>query len=688
MNLGIAFAPLVAEPVLWAAVAAAVVLVLLLFVSRSRGATIRALALALVVLALANPSLTREDRDPLSSVAVVVVDKSPSQSFGDRTQQTEAARAAVVDRLSHIPGLDVRVVEAGQADGETDGTRLFTALGTTLADVPTDRVAGVIMITDGRVHDVPQDAGALGFAAPIHALITGTKDERDRRVALIAAPRFGIVGQSQTITYKVEDQGTKETSAAVTVRRDGDVIETRTVPVGMPQNVDIAIPHGGQNIIEIEAAAVPGELTTVNNRAVVTIDGVRDKLRVLLVSGEPHAGERTWRNLLKSDASVDLVHFTILRPPEKQDGTPINELSLIAFPTRELFQQKIGEFQLIIFDRYARQGVLPIIYFDNITRYVRDGGAVLVAAGPDYASQTSLWRTPLDAILPAEPDGNVTDQAFRPSLTELGRRHPVTRGLDGAASNPPHWSEWFRVVDTRSATGTTVMQGPDAKPLLVLSREGKGRVALLLSDHIWLWARGFEGGGPHLDLLRRLSHWLMGEPDLEEESLRLKMSGRNLIVQRQTMADSVADVTLTSPSGASRVLKLDPGEPGVWEKSIVADELGLWRATDGKLNALTNIGPANPREFAEVTSTTDVMAPIANATGGAARRLDNGNGLDVPRIVAVRSGGTYSGDDWIGLKMRDASVVRGIGVLPVFAGLLGLLLLIGSLAGTWAREGR
>ena len=688
MNLGIAFAPLVAEPVLWAAIAAAVVLALLLFVSRSRGATIRALALALVVLALANPSLTREDRDPLSSVAVVVVDKSPSQSFGDRTQQTEAARAAVVERLSHIPGLDVRVVEAGQADGETDGTRLFTALGTTLADVPTDRVAGVIMITDGRVHDVPQDAGALGFAAPIHALITGTKDERDRRVALIAAPRFGIVGQSQTITYKVEDQGTKETSAAVTVRRDGDIIETRTVPVGIPQNVDIAIPHGGQNIVEIEAAPVPGELTTVNNRAVVTIDGVRDKLRVLLVSGEPHAGERTWRNLLKSDASVDLVHFTILRPPEKQDGTPINELSLIAFPTRELFQQKIGEFQLIIFDRYARQGVLPIIYFDNITRYVRDGGAVLVAAGPDYASQTSLWRTPLDAILPAEPDGNVTDQAFRPSLTELGRRHPVTRGLDGADSNPPNWSEWFRIVDTRNATGTTVMQGPDSKPLLVLSREGEGRVALLLSDHIWLWARGFEGGGPHLDLLRRLSHWLMKEPDLEEEALRLKMSGRNLVVQRQTMADSVGDVTLTSPSGASSVLKLETTEPGVWEKSIVADELGLWRATDGKLNALVNIGPANPREFAEVTSTTDVMAPIANATGGSARRLDDGNGLDVPRIVAVRSGGTYSGDNWIGLKMRDASVVRGIGVLPVFAGLLGLLLLIGSLAGTWAREGR
>ena len=689
MNFGIAFAPLVSAQILWVAAAVVVILALLLFVSRSRGATIRAIALGLVVLALANPSFTREDRDPLSSIAVVVVDKSPSQNFGDRTKQTETARAAIVDRLGHIPGLDVRVVEAGQSDGETDGTRLFTAIGSTLADVPTDRIAGVIMLTDGRVHDVPADASALGFAAPIHALITGSKDERDRRVALIAAPRFGIVGQSQTITFKVEDQGVKAGSAEVTVRRDGDVIDTRTVPVGVQQNVEIQIPHGGQNIVEIEAAPLPGgELTTVNNRAVMSIDGVRDKLRVLLVSGEPHAGERTWRNLLKSDPSVDLVHFTILRPPEKQDGTPINELSLIAFPTRELFQQKINDFQLIIFDRYARQGVLPIIYFDNINRYVRDGGAVLVAAGPDYASQTSLWRTPLDSVLPAEPDGNVTDEAYRPSLTDLGKRHPVTRGLDGSDSNPPNWSEWFRIVNTRNTTGTTVMQGPDQKPLLVLSRQGEGRVALLLSDHIWLWARGFEGGGPHLDLLRRLSHWLMKEPDLEEEALRLNISGHDLVVRRQTMAESVADVTLTSPSGTSQVLKLDATQPGVWEKSVKADELGLWRATDGKLNALVNIGPANPREFTEVTSTTEVLAPITNATGGDSRRLDDGNGLNVPRIIPVRSGDTYKGDDWIGLKMRDASVVRGIGVLPVFAGLLGLLLLIGSLAGTWAREGR
>src|SRR6476619_5814406 len=518
------------------------------------------IALALFVLALANPSITREDRDPLTSVAVVVVDKSPSQEFGDRQKQTEAVRAALAERLGRMPGIEVRFVEAGQADGETDGTRLFAALSSALSDVPHDRVAGALFITDGRVHDVPSEAAALGFAAPVHGLITGHKNERDRRVVLTTAPRFGIVGQSQTITFRVEDQGAAPGTAQVTVRRDGETIENRNVRVGASSSVSVQIPHAGPNIVEIEASPLDGELTGINNRAVVSIDGVRDKLRVLLVSGEPHAGERTWRNLLKSDASVDLVHFTILRPPEKQDGTPINELSLIAFPTRELFQQKIGEFQLIIFDRYARQGVLPLIYFDNIAKYVRDGGSVLIAAGPDYASATSLWRTPLDGILPAEPTGEITERSFHARLTEAGQRHPVTRNLEGSDTDPPHWSRWFRLVDIKRSTGTNVMQGPDGKPLLVLAREGEGRVALLLSDHIWLWARGYEGGGPHLDLLRRLSHWLMKQPDLEEEALRLSVRGKDREVRRTSMGDEVAPVTVTSPSGAARELTLSAGE--------------------------------------------------------------------------------------------------------------------------------
>ncbi|HAP47880.1 MAG TPA: hypothetical protein DEA80_01180 [Afipia sp.] len=687
MQYGIAFAPLVPTLVLWVGLAAIVVIAAVLMMARARGAAVRVAALTLILLALANPSFTREEREPLTSVAAVVIDKSPSQNFGERTRETNEAREALVARLKDIKGLEVRVVEAGQADGETDGTKLFSAVTSALSDVPTDRVAGAFLITDGRVHDIPATAAAIGFNAPVHALITGRSNERDRRVAIVAAPRFGIVGQTQTITYRLDDQGVTNQSARVVVRRDGDVLSERAVRSGEQVSVTIEIPHAGPNIVEIEASKLDDELTPVNNRAVVSIDGVRDKLRVLLVSGEPHSGERTWRNLLKSDASVDLVHFTILRPPEKQDGTPINELSLIAFPTRELFQQKINEFQLIIFDRYARQGVLPISYFDNITRYVRNGGAVLVSAGPDYASPTSIWRTPLDAILPAEPVG-VSEQAFTARLSNVGKRHPVTRGLEGSSSEPPHWSRFFRLIDTRNPANPPIMEGADGKPLLLLSRQGEGRVALLLSDHIWLWARGYEGGGPHLDLLRRMSHWLMKQPDLDEEALRLKVEGRDLVAVRQTMADTVSPVTITSPSGVMRQVTLNAGEPGEWRASISADELGLWQATDGSLKALINVGPVNPKEFAEVTSTTEALRPLLQATGGDARRVADSGSIDLPRVLPVRASTVFRGEGWLGVKMRDASVVRGIGVLPIFAGLIGLLLLLGAFASTWLREGR
>jgi hypothetical protein len=640
------------------------------------------------VLALANPSLTSEEREPLSTVVVVVVDKSASQEFGDRAAMTEAARAELKQRLERFPNAEVRWVEAGSGSGEVDGTRLFTALSAALADVPPERVAGAIFLTDGRVHDIPATAAALGFRAPVHAIVSGHPGERDRRVALTSTPRFGIVGQAQTIGYRVEDEGAPAGArVGVTVRRDGEVVARPIVTAGQPAEVNVEITHAGPNIVEIEAAGLQDELTPVNNRAAVSIDGVRDKLRVLLVSGEPHVGERTWRNLLKSDANVDLVHFTILRPPEKQDGTPINELSLIAFPTRELFQQKIKDFDLIIFDRYAQQGVLPMIYFDNIVRYVREGGAVLVAAGADYVSDGSIFQTPLESILPAEPTGRMTEQPYHALLTAAGQRHPVTRALPGSESNPPHWSRFFRVIDTVGAKGTSVLNAPDDKPVLLLDRVGEGRVALLLSDHIWLWARGYEGGGPYIDLLRRLSHWLMKEPDLEEERLRMVARGGDVVIERQTMGDAVNPVTVTTPTGQTRTLTLAAAEPGLFRATFPADTLGLWRATDGTFSALVNVGPLNPKEFAEVTSTTEVLKPIVTATNGGVWRMADLTG-GVPRVVAVRSGERYAGTDWMGLAMREVSVVRGLGLFPLFAGLSGLLILMAGIAAARAREGR
>lgn len=686
----LSFDPLLPLPVVIAFAVLALVLVGLGLVRRVRGSVVRSLAVLALLASLFGPAMTREERAPLKGVVAVIVDESQSQDIGDRAAVTRAALETVRARIAELPDMELREIHVGPpAPGTTaDGTRLFEALGRGLADVPPDRVAGAILITDGQVHDVPASATALGFGAPVHGLVTGRADEIDRRLVLERAPRFGLVGSTQLVRLRIEDQGAPAGGTAkLTVRRDGETVIEETVPVGVSFEAEVQIAHAGPNILEFEVAPLAGELSPVNNSVVVVTDGVRENLRVLLVSGSPHAGERTWRNLLKSDPSVDLVHFTILRPPEKQDGTPINQLSLIAFPTRELFAVKINEFDLIIFDRYQRQGVLPIIYFDNIARYVKGGGAVLVAAGPDYADDDSLFNTPLGQILPAAPTGTVLEQPYRAGLTPLGKRHPVTRGLPGSESEPPDWSRWFRLVVADSLAGSTpVLQGPEGKPALVLSHADQGRVALFLSDQAWLWARGYEGGGPHVPLLRRLAHWLMREPELEEEALRLKVSGGDLVVERQTLTDAPPPVTLKAPSGAETRPTLAEAEPGLWRATIPGPETGLWRATDGKLTALVHVGPPNPREFTDLRSTTDILTPIAEATGGAVRRI--GDGTELPRILARRDGGSRSGGDWIGLDATTASVLIGIDRVPVFAGFLGLAILLGLVSATWWREGR
>ncbi|MGE0846927.1 MAG: hypothetical protein AB7L41_11720, partial [Flavobacteriaceae bacterium] len=358
MDYSVTFAPLLPDWLLYAAAGLALVAALAMLFGRGPAPLLRIATLALVVAALANPVLRQEERDPLPGVAVIVSDGSASQRIDNRDAATEATAQALYQRLAGEPGLEVRRVTTTDT---ADGTELFSSLERALADVPADRIAGVFLITDGQVHDAAERGGRLGFSAPVHTLLTGRDNETDRRIIVQAKPRFGIVNAEQPITFRVEDLGTRATGplrVAVTISRDGEVLSTKLVTVGDNVTVPVLIAHGGRNLFEIAVEPLEGELTEVNNRAVIETDGIRENLRVLLVSGEPHAGERTWRNTLKSDAAVDLVHFTILRPPDKQDGTPISELALIAFPTRELFSEKIDDFDLIIFDRYARLGVL------------------------------------------------------------------------------------------------------------------------------------------------------------------------------------------------------------------------------------------------------------------------------------------------------------------------------------------
>ena len=690
----IAAAPLLPWPAIAALGGACVLILAFGVLRRARGLMWRVIAVVILLAALVNPSVIEEQRSPQRDTAMIIVDESPSQRIGHRQQATDEALSALSDRLGHERDLDVRVIRAGQPQpgAGDDGTRLFTALTRAMSDVPRQRLAGVVMITDGQVHDVPADAKAAAetIGAPVHVLLSGQPDEGDRRLVVDQAPSFGLVGKELQLKIRVEDLPEKKDAATgqavVTWRKDGGPPQRVTVPVGRDVPLRLPIDHGGPNILELEVEPGPHELTLENNRAAVVVNGVRDRLRVLLVSGEPHAGERVWRNILKSDPSVDLVHFTILRPPEKQDGTPIRELSLIAFPIRELFDVKLDEFDLIIFDRYSRRGVIPQAYLENVARYVRKGGAFLEAAGPSFGTPLSLFRSPLGTILPTEPTGDVDEEGFKPQLTDLGRRHPVTEDLPGAGSpgGQPSWGRWFRQVDSRVQRGITVMSGDRGEPLLVLDRVGQGRVAQLLSDQMWFWARGFEGGGPQAELLRRLAYWLMKEPDLEENDLRAMVEGDRIVVTRQSLEPNDRPVTVTAPDGSSRSLTLAPQSGGRSSGSLPITEMGLYHVTDGTRTALAAAGPLNPVEFADVRTTPDKLAPVVTATGGGIYWAGSGK---IPEIRRVSPDRTAAGQNWMGLRANGDYTVTGFSEMPLLPGIAALLLIVGGLLAAWRREG-
>jgi len=700
---------------------------------RGRGTLLRLAAFAVLLLWLTGPRLVQETRQSLKDIGLLVLDQSASMQVGDRARLADVARQSIEAQAAHDPDLELRTITVPEAGNV--GTRLFGDVDRALADIPRSRLAGTVAITDGQIHDVP--AATPGGAA-LNLLLTGRGEETDRRLRVIEAPGYGIVGKSVILRVAVDDLGTAATGhtgpATLTVRRDGQPFLTESVPIGIEQRIEVPITRAGPSVIDMSASPLAGEVSQLNNRAVVEINGVRDRLRVLLISGEPHPGERTWRRLLKADPSVDLVHFTILRPPEKDDRTPLNELALIAFPVRELFVDKIGEFDLIILDRFQNRGLLPLPYLANIANRVRQGGALLMSVGPEFTGATSLASTPLGAVLPGGPArGNaVVDGRFRPWVSDLGQRHPVTEGLIGAnppadpaaqasrqgstaqgtaapattaqglsangaapapASGPggkaPDWGPWYRRIEPGPVNGEVLLRAPDGEPLLAVDRVGQGRTALLLSDQIWLWSRGHEGGGPQAELLRRIAHWLMQEPDLEENALTARVSdGRLLIERRSTDAAPPGQVVVTDPEGKADTVELHEDLPGRATASRVATMPGVWRVAQGARSAYAAAGAANPPELADLRATAGVAGGLARASGGGVHWLAAGDRVDVPELRRTEEGSAASGSAWIGFERRHDHVVTGVAALELLPSWLSLPVMVGLLLLAWRREGR
>ncbi|ACT58425.1 DUF7408 domain-containing protein [Hirschia baltica] len=675
----IGFDPFIPWIWIWGFVAVSIAVWVLYVFLRGRAWLTRALGFAILTLALSNPLWVKEQREGQKDIVAVVLDKSESMNFGQRSQTAKAAFEKLKTDLESRPDIELRITETSQT---SEATNIYQALNSALSDAPRERIAGSILITDGQVHDLPTSAKeALPFG-PVHSLIVGQKGEQDRRVEIVSSPNFGIVGSMAELSIRVEDANSSNVDVNISV--NGERVATHSVRTGKTSKINVEIPRRGSNLIVAEVGEGASELTLANNRTATNISGVRDRLRVLLVTGEPHSGARVWRDLLKADPSVDLVHFTILRPPHKMDPTPLDELALISFPTRELFVEKLKDFDLVIFDQYKRINVLPMIYFDGVARYVADGGALLVATGPPYAMPSSIYRTPLAAILPAQPTGRIIEHTFNVLRTELGQRHTVTSSLP----NDKNWGRWERYVEAKAASGEVLLKSDNGDPLLVLDRVGDGRVAVLLSDQLWMWARGHDGGGPYSELVRRTAHWLMKEPELEEELLTLASNGQQMKASLRSLSDRPNSLSITTPNGEILTPEWEKTDEGRFEASVDVDGLGMYTARAGEAETVALNGPANPLEYANVQSTTRILAPIADATHGGTFRIGETNNPDLPAIRRVSKNGDHAGENWAGLKRNEAYTVRSSQATPLLPGVIGMALLMLILLFTWRREGR
>lgn len=684
---GVTFSSLVPMPILLSVLALGILLAGYAFYRKSRAAGLRTIALLVLAAAVLDPRATIEKRQPLDDVTMVVVDDSLSQQLGNRPTRTAETEAALAQALERLDGMDVRTVRLSpRASGpRSDGTRLFETVTNAIADIPSSRLAGVVMITDGIVHDVPSPDQA-GISAPVHVLLTGEQDERDRRIIVVEAPEFGLVDKTVAIRVSAEDTGLPDGSPiAASLRTDGGAMQPFTMRAGETVDVVAPLDHPGLNVFEIEITGSDDEISSRNNRALITVNAIRDRLRVLLISGQPHVGERAWRNLLKSDPNVDLVHFTILRPLSKDDGTPLNELALISFPIRELFEEQLYDFDLVIFDRYSRRGLVPFQFMMNVASYVLDGGAVMLSVGPEYADSFSLFDSPLQNVLPAAPTGVVFNEPFRPRLSETGERHPVTAALSRDDQEAPSWGRWLRHIDVAASAGQELMRGASDRPLLMLDRVGKGRVALLLSDTIWLWGKGFDGGGPQAEILRRLAHWLMKEPELEENAITASVVDGSINIVRKSLEEDVTSVTVKAPDGSEQTVQPEYTDAGQFVARLPAEDEGLYRIEDGLLSTVVAVGAANPLENRDVIATDARLGPVAEATGGGVFWVSD---RGVPTVRKVAPERVAYGQSWIGLRANNQYVVEGVREIPLVPAWLALMALLSLMLLTWWREGR
>jgi len=652
------FEPSLAWPALGALATVLILVALAAIASRAPGAIIRLAGFLLILAVLANPAWRARTTSPLPDVALVLLDQSGSMAINNRPAMAARALAAL---QASAGGTHLDIVRVAPAP--TGGTDLAPALATGLAAIQPSQLAGVIAITDGEVAPLP------GLPhAPFTALLAAAGEETDRELRLMDQPAYGLVGQNATLRFTVLDHGADDAgaTATVTIAEDGVPVASTQAVIGASATVSLPIRHAGPIVVTAAVTPLPDEVSRLNDTAAFTLTGIRKRLKVLLISGNPDQGERAWRVLLKSDPAVELIHFTILRLPGEQIDAAPQDLALVPFPIRELFEADINKFDLIILDDFNARGLLQPAYLINIANFVTKGGALFAEVGPEFASADSLAISPLGPILPATPvEPGIVTQTFAPEVTSLGARDPVTAPFADATLAP-----WFRMESASVTSGDILMTGADNLPLLVLGPEGQGRVGMLLSDQLWLWTRSGHDG-PALPLLRRTVHWLLREPALEAESLSITLAPDNLTVTRQTLkSGNPGDITITAPDGTLARIPFHAAQPGQFTATLAIppDATGIWRAANNGETAYAARTPENTAEYENLAATAAILRPRANDIIWLGQ-------TPAPNLQPL-------------LRPRHAVQVTGERLVPLLPPVPTLLLAFAMIALAWWREGK
>lgn len=689
---GIELAPLLSTPWAWIVLSSALALALVMVALRI-GSIWRVVAVCAIALLILNPVRVTQTRKAEPNIALVVVDDSPSQLLGNRKAQTDEALKALETKAAAIPNLKLHVVRLSDTvRPPVKETTLWSVMAQQLTSIPAHRLAGVLLLTEGQVHDIPSSESDAERDAirqtlhqrPLHVLLSGSPDEYDRWLELGDTPRFGTVDSNLPLQVTAHSNRSGDGPFTLTVHHTDGTRESFPIAAGESRAIPFTLKHTGDNMVLLELSGSEEELSTANNRQVVRIHGTRNALRVLLITGKVYPGQRVWRNFLKADPSIDLVHFNILRNVQDEDGVPVSEMSLIPFPVDELFGEKIERFDLIVIDQFTGGGLIPRPYLNSIAQFVNNGGALLFVPDPEKAFAGDLMGSDVRGLLPLNWEKEPREQTFTPALSEAGRKHPVTAAL--GLENPKRKAgNWYRFLQAGQPEDTafSLLQTPGAEPLLVLNKHGKGRVALLLTDQLWLWARGHDGGGPFQMLVRNMIHWLLGEPDLEDTALSARIDNRTLHIHYRSVRGSVVTLTVRSPSGAERQVMVTLNQNGEGSETVPAEEAGIYTVSDSDgRQAYAIAGEATSREWQRITQDATTLQPVADLARGGVYPLTQ----DTPNLGMIDAGADAAGNHWTGLVDNRAFSVTGTERTPLAPLWVYFLLGIAAAVMAWRNE--